>query len=170
MKKSRRSTASASWNVYLSGPRPTRVLLWDSLHRQVIDPVFLELTRLGWFLLIGRMVRAGLSVEISGCFRRGSRAGGREPPALDHHICFSTLTNLWTIAKKIARNILWTLFTFNSDLKIIHQAVKLPRASPNNSISFCTKIVPSRLAGNRISKHLDLTNFQGRTPDPCSGC
>jgi endo-beta-N-acetylglucosaminidase D len=62
---------------------------------------------------------------------------------------------LATIAKKIAQNILWMPFTFISYLKIIQQAVKHPHASHNNSISFCTKIVPSGLACNCISEHLD---------------
>jgi hypothetical protein len=65
--------------------------------------------------------------------RRGSRGGDRDPQPPPPKIVFST--NLWTIAKKFARNIQWTLFTLISDLKIIQQAVKLPRASRNNSIS-----------------------------------
>jgi hypothetical protein len=50
------------------------------------------------------------------------------------------------IAKKFARNIPLDAIYLISDLKIIQQAIKLRRASHKNSISFCTKIVPSRLA------------------------
>jgi hypothetical protein len=52
---------------------------------------------------------------------RIQRVGGPCPPALDHQILF-------------VNYILWTLFTLISYLKIVQQAVKLPRASHSNSI------------------------------------
>jgi hypothetical protein len=94
----------------------------------------------------------------------GADSGGSCPPALDHQIYFST--NLWTIANKFAPNTLWTLFTLISDLKIVQQAVRLPRASHSNSISFCGKIVRSGLAWNRIPEHLDLNIFLGEDIPP----
>jgi hypothetical protein len=93
--------------------------------------------------------------------RRGF--GGRDPPPRSRPPNFVS-TN-WTIAKKLARNTLWTRAILKPkipDLKIAQQAVKLPRTSHNNSISFCSKIVPSGLAGNRISVHLDFKIFLGR--------
>jgi hypothetical protein len=61
----------------------------------------------------------------------------RPPPALDQ-IFFQQTCELW---QKHSLGIFYALFTFISDLKIIQQAVKLPRAPHNNSISFCANIV-----------------------------
>jgi hypothetical protein len=66
--------------------------------------------------------------------------GKDQDPAPDHQIFFLQQT-CEILQKKIARNILWMLFTLISDLKIIQQAVKLPRrASHDNSISFSPKL------------------------------
>jgi hypothetical protein len=59
-----------------------------------------------------------------------ARGGSRG--ALDHPNFFQQTCELQQ--KKFARNILCTLFTLISDLKIIQQAVKLPPASRNDSI------------------------------------
>jgi hypothetical protein len=100
--------------------------------------------------------------------RRGSRGLGSWPPALDHQILFST--NLWTIAKKFARNTLWTMAIYlNLWSQNSSASCQIPRASHNNSISFCGKIVPSGLAWNRISEHLDLQMFLQWYVLKCSG-
>jgi hypothetical protein len=69
------------------------------------------------------------------------------------NIFFNKLVN---DGKKIAPNILWTLYTFISDLKIIRQAVKPPRTSHNHR-----RIgLKSHLRASRFK------NFPGEDPDP----
>jgi hypothetical protein len=92
-------------------------------------------------------------ISIPGTDPDGGFWGSWQPSPLSTTNFFPT--NLWTIAKPFARNTR-TLFTLISDVKIVHQAVKLPRASHSNSISFCGKIAESGLAWNRISERLDL--------------
>jgi hypothetical protein len=91
-----------------------------------------------------------------------------QPPLSTTKICFST--NLWNIAKKIARNIQWMLFTFISDLKIIRQAVKpLGMRMPHITTQWQYHFAPKLYRRIGLKSHLRAsryTNFPGEDPRP----